>query len=120
MPERILVIDDEEDMRILVADVLRREGYDVALPVDSYVALERARTGRYDLIALNDEMRLLGGLALLEALREEDTDTPVVLLSDNTRGPDLAAFEALGVHHVIRKPFPVRQLVDVVAGILLS
>ena len=120
MPGRILVIDDEEDMRILVADVLRKAGYDVAAPVDSYVALEQARAGRCDLIALNDEMPLLDGLAFLEVLREEGITTPVILLSDSTRGPDLGPFEALGVRHMIQKPFQVRQLLDLIADILPS
>ena len=105
-------------MRRLVADVLRSEGHAVDGPVDSYVALERARSERYDLIALNDEMPLLDGLAFLEVLREAGIDTPIVLLSDQSQDPDLATLEAFGVHHVIRKPFPVRRLLEVVGEIL--
>ena len=120
MPERILVIDDEEDTRNLVADVLRCEGYDVTVPVDSYVALERVRAERFDMIALNDEMPLLDGPAFLEILREEGITTPVVLLSDNSEGSGTSDLEAFGVRHVIGKPFPVRQLLDVVADILPS
>ena len=56
MPQKILVVDDEEEIRLLIADILKQSGYEVAVPVDSYVALELAQNTAYDLVTLDECM----------------------------------------------------------------
>ncbi len=120
MAKKILVVDDEEEMRQFMTDVLTGAGYDVIPPVDSYAALELAQTEAYDLIILDDEMPLLDGRSLVKILRESGVQTPVIFLSGASESEGLEPSRQLAVNEVIRKPFRVGQLLDSTNSILTS
>jgi DNA-binding NtrC family response regulator len=111
MPKaRILIVDDEESTRELFAELLQRWGYDVDQTGDGHAALKIAAESHPDVIVSDLVMPKLDGLALVRALREEQPDTPVVIITG--KGTIDAAVEAVreGVFDFVEKPLDPARL----------
>jgi EAL domain-containing protein (putative c-di-GMP-specific phosphodiesterase class I)/DNA-binding response OmpR family regulator len=115
-PMRILVADDEPDLRELLRINLEAQGYEVQVAEDGIEALALAMAHRPDLMVLDIMMPGLDGLEVLRRLRREPayTDLPVVLLS--ARGSDTEVFEgwSSGANYYITKPFELDELLEFV------
>ena len=107
---RILIVDDEESTRELFAELLQRWGYDVDQTADGHGALKIAAESHPDVIISDLVMPKLDGLALVRALREEQPDTPVVIITG--KGTIDAAVEAVreGVFDFVEKPLDPARL----------
>src|SRR3954469_25994484 len=107
---RILIVDDEETTRELFAELLERWGYDVDQTADGHEALKIASETHPDVIISDLVMPKLDGLALVRALREEQPDTPVVIITG--KGTIDAAVEAVreGVFDFVEKPLDPARL----------
>src|SRR5512140_1268582 len=107
---RILIVDDEETTRELFAELLQRWGYDVDQTADGHEALKIAAETHPDVIISDLVMPKLDGLSLVRALREEQPDTPVVIITG--RGTIDAAVEAIreGVFDFVEKPLEPARL----------
>jgi two-component system response regulator (stage 0 sporulation protein F) len=78
---RILVVDDEENIRELYRDELVEEGYEVELATDGLEALRKFDSFRPDLVTLDVKMPGLDGLEVLRRIREKNASVPVLLLT---------------------------------------
>ena len=109
---RVLLADDNADMRHYVERLLTHAGYRVDAVVNGRAALEAAQQQRPDMILSDVMMPELDGFALLAAVREDRTlrDTPVILLS--ARAGEEAKVEGLraGADDYLTKPFSAREL----------
>ena len=104
---RILVIEDDADIRSICEHIFAWAGHDVASAVDGEPGLELVGSFEPDVIALDIMMPGIDGLAVLAALRGSVTtqDIPVVVVSARTLNADrLRAFEA-GADEYVSKPF---------------
>jgi signal transduction histidine kinase len=110
---RVLVADDNADMRDYVARLLRRHGWIVSVAVNGREALDMAVAQHPDLVLADVMMPELDGFALLEALRKHDSTAlvPVILLS--ARAGEEARVEGLaaGADDYLVKPFAAQELV---------
>ncbi len=79
--KRILVVDDEENIRELYRDELVEEGYEVELARDGLEALKKFESFRPDLVTLDVKMPGLDGLEVLRRIREKNASVPVLLLT---------------------------------------
>jgi two-component system response regulator (stage 0 sporulation protein F) len=77
--KRILVVDDEEGIRQLYKEELEDEGYEVELAEGGEEALEKISTVKPDAVILDLKMPGMGGLEVLERIREQDKDLPVII-----------------------------------------
>ena len=107
---RILIVDDEESTREVFAELLQRWDYEVDQTADGHGALKLAAETRPDVIISDLVMPKLDGLALVRALREEQPDTPVVIITG--KGTIDAAVEAVreGVFDFVEKPLDPARL----------
>jgi DNA-binding response OmpR family regulator len=108
----VLVADDEEDIRALVAFRLRRAGYDVITAADGAEALTLATTRLPDLIVLDMMMPKATGLEVTRSLRDQDStkDIPVILLTARAQEADVASGFAAGADDYVKKPFSPMDL----------
>jgi DNA-binding response OmpR family regulator len=108
----VLVADDEEDIRALVAFRLQRAGYDVMTAVDGEEALLLATTRLPDLVVLDMMMPKATGLEVTRSLRGHDTtkDIPVILLTARAQEADVASGFEAGVDDYVKKPFSPKDL----------
>ncbi len=81
MKKKILVVDDEENIRELYKAELTDEGYLVELAVDGPAALEKIGSFRPDLITLDVKMPGMDGIEVLRRIKEKDASIPVLLLT---------------------------------------
>lgn len=79
--KRILVIDDEENIRLLYKEELADEGYEVCVAASAQEALAKIEAERPDLITLDIRMPGVDGIEFLRLLRERDRDLPVIIVT---------------------------------------
>ena len=108
----VLVADDEEDIRALVAFRLKRAGYDVITAADGAEALTLATTRLPDLVVLDMMMPKATGLEVTRSLRGQDStkDIPVILLTARAQEADVASGFAAGADDYVKKPFSPMDL----------
>ncbi len=78
---RLLVVDDEENIRILFKEELEDEGYEVDLASNGLEAIEKAAAGTFDLIILDIKMPGMNGIQVLNEIKNKNKDQPVILCS---------------------------------------
>ncbi|MGA8389135.1 MAG: response regulator, partial [Pseudolabrys sp.] len=113
MASEILVVDDEADIRDLVAGILQDEGYVTRTARNSDDALNAIVARRPNLVFLDIWLQgsKLDGLQLLEAVKQEHTDLPVVMISGHGNIETAVAAIKLGAYDFIEKPFKADRLV---------
>ena len=79
--KKILVVDDEENIRLLYQEELEEEGYAVEVAAHGKEALDKLNTFRPDLITLDIKMPGMDGVETLQKIREAQRDLPVILCS---------------------------------------
>lgn len=79
--KRVLVIDDEENIRLLYKEELADEGYEVSVAASAQEALAKIEAERPDLITLDIRMPGVDGIEFLKLLRERDRDLPVIIVT---------------------------------------
>ncbi|MBN1237920.1 MAG: sigma-54-dependent Fis family transcriptional regulator [Gammaproteobacteria bacterium] len=115
---RILVVDDEANIRALLEEILSEEGYEVTIAADAEQARKAREQNDYDLILLDIWMPDTDGISLLKEWSEGDALGPVVMMSGH--GTVDAAVEAtrLGAVDFIEKPVSLAKLLRVVQSAL--
>src|SRR5215471_15648515 len=110
---RVLVVEDEVNIRELVCLHLRHEGYSCDDVGDGKVALERTRTQSYDLLVLDVMLPGLDGLSLCRAVRngQPNADVPILMLTARREESDKVVGLESGADDYLTKPFGVRELV---------
>ncbi|MGZ8697377.1 MAG: response regulator transcription factor [Gaiellaceae bacterium] len=109
----VLVADDEEDIRTLVAFRLKRAGYEVITAADGAAAFTLATSRLPDLVVLDMMMPKATGLEVTRSLRGQDTtkDIPVILLTARAQEADVASGFEAGADEYVKKPFSPKALV---------
>ena len=78
---RILIVDDERSIRNTIKDILEHEKHIVDIAVDATEAFEKTKTKHYDLVITDIVMPNISGVVLLEKLKEEGFDSPIIIMS---------------------------------------
>ena len=114
--KKILVIDDDLAIRVLLQAVLRRMKFDVELAEDGAVGLEKVRSnGTFDLILLDLMMPRLNGYEFIEKITEEMPDTRphiIVFTAAGKRGVE--KIPANAVCNSILKPFDLEKFIEMI------
>ena len=117
---RILVVDDEDNLRDVLVEVLRRDGHEVDSAGDGDEGLRRAEAQRYDLLITDLRMPGLEGPELYRAVRARYPDDPprVIFMSANTGIEEYTAFLAGTGEPALEKPFNLADMRQVVLQVL--
>jgi two-component system, NtrC family, response regulator PilR len=111
MPDvRVLVVDDEQSMRELLAIMLRQAGYDVAVADGGEAAVETLKTERFDLVVTDLRMRKVDGLAVLKAAKEFSPRTAVLVVTAFASTETAVEAMKLGAYDYVTKPFKLDEL----------
>ena len=113
----ILVVDDDRQIQVLMAEVLAGQGYDVVLESEAEPALARLRSRPVDLVVLDLSLPGMHGLDLLSELRRAD-DVPVIIVSARADVCDRVLGLRTGADDYLAKPFSPRELVARVETVL--
>ncbi|MCP4072211.1 MAG: sigma-54-dependent Fis family transcriptional regulator [Hyphomicrobiales bacterium] len=113
MASDILIVDDEEDIRELIAGILEDEGHQARTAGDSDTALEIIRERRPNLIFLDIWIQgsKLDGLELLDIIKKDHPELPIVMISGHGNIETAVSAIQRGAYDYIEKPFKVDRLV---------
>jgi two-component system alkaline phosphatase synthesis response regulator PhoP len=107
---RLLIVDDDSDLRMLLAGYFRRIGYEVEEKESAIAAIEPATTGHFDCFIFDVSMPGMTGIDLLKRVRDRGVSTPAMFLTaHDTIDDKVAGFEA-GADDYLGKPFNPREL----------
>ncbi len=112
MDPTILVVDDDPQLREVIAEVLGDEGYDVQQAADGQRALDQIAVATPDLVLSDVAMPRLTGVELAERLNQRAESVPIVLMSATSIAPPA------GIESFLRKPFALDELLVLVASIV--
>lgn len=115
---KILIIDDEVDLLVLVKEILEEKGYQVFCAANGADGIRLNKRENPDLIILDVHMPGMDGIKTLRRIRKHDSDVRVVFMTSDS-DPDLIRdTAALDVSEYLSKPFDNEQLVRVVDRII--
>ncbi|MEJ7585220.1 MAG: response regulator transcription factor [Acidimicrobiales bacterium] len=116
--ERLLLVDDEENLRSMLGAALRHNGFEVSAAVNGRDALEAVGTERPDVIVLDVMLPDLDGFEVCRRLRADGTRTPVLFLTARDATDDKVRGLTLGGDDYLVKPFSLEELVARVQALL--
>ena len=119
MGKRILIIEDEKDIRELLQLYLKREGYDVHIAKDGETGLRKASQERFDLVLLDLMLPQLDGLEICRNLRSRPptADLPIIMITAKAEEADRIVGLEMGADDYITKPFSPREVMARVKAI---
>lgn len=113
---KVLVVDDDQESRDLLCEVLEANGYSVDAVADGLAAREAlSRDQQYHIIVADLCMPKETGLDLLRNLRQQSSKHDIILMSSFISGAERKLAKELGVHALLDKPFRLSELLQAVA-----
>ena len=110
-PITVLVVDDEAVLAEMVSMALRYEGWNIATAGDGSSAIASARAQRPDVVVLDVMLPDMSGLEVLQKLREDNPQLPVLLLTAKDAVEDRIAGLTAGGDDYVTKPFSIEEVV---------
>lgn len=120
MPEKILVVEDNEQNRVLMRQILTHHGYEVLEALDGLTGLEMARAHMPDLILLDIQMPVMNGFAVIRELRNNPEFRKIKVIAVTSfamKGDREKALQA-GFDEYVTKPIDTRKFPELVKEIL--
>ena len=119
MPEKLLVVDDDQKIREIISNFLTRQGYQVAQTDNGTQALRKFLEENFDLVVTDFQMPGMNGLSLTKRIHSVVPETPVIVMSGNDNIGKNKALN-VGAADFIQKPFVLQELLSKIRVILAS
>ena len=120
----VLVVDDQEQVRLLIRETLEQAGYEVEEARDGKEGLDRYRAQSSDLVIMDILMPDQDGLEVIMTLRREFPDARVIAMTGGSETIGVLNFldvaKMLGARRTLHKPFELKVLLDAVAAELID
>ncbi len=113
----ILVVEDDTAVRGAVSRYLKSQGHRVVEAADGIEGLSQLGTQTVDLVLTDVDMPEMHGIELIQSLRQETPDVPIVVMTAVHEAINLVEHE-LGIEHVLTKPFGIEELETVLRQVL--
>jgi two-component system response regulator PilR (NtrC family) len=110
----ILVVDDELSMREFLKILLEKEGYKVSTAPEASSAIDLIRGQKFDLVLSDIKMPGMGGLSLLEKIKEMDSSLPVIMITAFASPENAVIAMKSGAFDYITKPFKVEEIIKII------
>ena len=115
---RILLVEDEQDIRSLMALHLRREGLELVEAADGDEALRALQQGAWSVLVFDWMLPGMNGLELIRAVRQQDPKTPILMVTAKAEAADIVLGLETGADDYLVKPFEVPVLLARVRALL--
>ena len=113
---KVLVVDDEPAIRALVAKIVERAGHPVDTARDGAEAIEKLEAGDYAVVVLDLMMPNVDGYGLIRHLKARGGNQPAIIVVSAGDSAALRQLDGAMVHSIIRKPFDIDVLGDLIAA----
>lgn len=118
MKSKILLVEDERDLSLIVCDTLRQQGYEVVAAFDGIEGLAKYNTDGADLIVADVMMPRLDGFAMAKEIRRISSKVPIIFLTAKSTIDDVEEGFDIGANDYLKKPFELRELLVRVKALL--
>ena len=120
MTKRILVVEDQEDLRGVLRDLLTGSGYEMLEAPDGQAGIDKARAEKPDLILMDIQMPVMDGYDATRHIKAapECAKIPIIAVSSFAMKGDEEKARASGCDHYVTKPYSPMQLLKTVRGLL--
>src|SRR5262249_37241496 len=118
--KHILIVDDEESLRVTLAANLELEGYQVTLAEDGACAVELVASTAFDLVVTDVRMPGPHGPEAFRETKKPRPELPVIMMTAFTTEADLDQAVAEGVYAALYKPFSMERLLDLIARAIVN
>jgi two-component system cell cycle response regulator DivK len=122
MTKRVLVVEDQEDLRGVLRDLFTSSGYIVIEAVDGAAGVARAKSDRPDIILMDIQMPIIDGYEATRQIKSDPdlTSIPIVAVSSFAMKGDEEKARAAGCDEYVTKPYSPIQLLRMVRGYLVN
>lgn len=118
MNGKILLVEDESDLTLIVADTLRGQGYEVVTAADGLEGLEKFKTEGADIVVADVMMPKMDGFSMAREIRRLSPAVPLLFLTAKSTIDDVEEGFAIGANDYLRKPFELRELIVRIKALL--
>ena len=118
MSNKILFVEDEEDLTLIVADTLRGQGYEVVTAVDGEDGLEKFKTEAADIVVADVMMPKMDGFTMAKEIRKLSPTIPLLFLTAKSTIDDVEQGFEIGANDYLKKPFELRELIVRIKALL--
>jgi two-component system, cell cycle response regulator DivK len=118
MTKRILVVEDQEDLRGILRDLLTRSGYAVIEAADGATGVSNAKSNRPDIILMDIQMPVIDGYETIRQIKADPAlaQIPIVAISSFAMKGDEEKARAAGCDHYVTKPYSPIALLRMIRG----
>lgn len=122
MPSKILIIDDDVGIRMLLSKFLQRQGFETLVAEDGLEGVELAKKNHPDLIMLDVVMPRMDGLTAARLIKfyKPLSEVPIIFLTAKDADKEIELAQEARAEAYITKPFDVRKVIEVVKELLSS
>ena len=118
MSNKILFVEDEEDLTLIVADTLRGQGYDVITAANGMEGLEKFKTEAADIVIADVMMPKMDGFTMAKKIRILSPTVPLLFLTAKSTIDDVEEGFEIGANDYLKKPFELRELIVRIKALL--
>ncbi|MBD5232648.1 MAG: response regulator transcription factor [Bacteroidales bacterium] len=118
MSNKILFVEDEGDLTLIVAETLRGQGYDVVTAADGIDGLEKFRAEAADIVVADVMMPKMDGFAMAKEIRQLSPTVPLLFLTAKSTIEDVEEGFEIGANDYLKKPFELRELIVRIKALL--
>ncbi len=118
MSNKILFVEDEKDLTLIVADTLRGQGYEVITAVDGVDGLEKFKTETADIVVADVMMPKMDGFTMAQEIRKLSPTLPLLFLTAKSTIDDVEQGFEIGANDYLKKPFELRELIVRIKALL--
>ena len=118
MGNKILLVEDEEDLTLIVADTLRGQGYKVITAADGLTGLEKFKAEGADVVVADVMMPKMDGFSMGKEIRKISATVPLLFLTAKNTIDDIEEGFEIGANDYLKKPFELRELMIRIKALL--
>ena len=118
MSNKILFVEDEKDLTLIVADTLRGQGYDVIIAADGIEGLYRYKSDGADIVVADVMMPKMDGFSMAREIRRLSPSVPLLFLTAKSTIDDVEKGFEIGANDYLKKPFELRELIVRIKALL--
>jgi len=115
--KKIMIIDDDEHIRLLLKELLESKGYHVSLAKDGLEGMSKLKDEPMDLLLLDVKLPYISGIGLIKIARQHKPEIPIICMTGYGSSPESLVEEEC-VEKLLRKPFKTNELIDAINEIL--
>ncbi len=115
---KILIVDDQMGIRLLLKEILKNEGYEIEEATTGKEAIDQISVNSFDLMILDYKLPIMDGTEVLEKLEKDNVEIPAIVMSGLVENIASEAMKSKLVKSVIAKPFNINEFVEKVHDIV--